>query len=97
MAQIILDRPRELRLDVAALCAIEDHFKTGISSLLSERMGLSVLCVIFYQGMKKEDKTLTLEKTQALVGDYLKAGGDFESLGSSLNAAIEEAGLGSPK
>lgn len=89
---IKLDRPRSLVFDVRALCAVEDHYKAAIFNLLSERMGLSVLAVMLWQGLKKDDPQLTLETTQDLLQAALQEG-RMEEVMQAIKAAVEASGL----
>lgn len=88
-----LDRPRKMVLNVRAVSAVEDHFKASIFSLVSDRMGLSVLSVMLWQGLKTEDPALTLDKTQDLLQDALSKEGGLAEVSEAMRQALEDSGL----
>jgi len=68
---IELDKPRTLRYDLNALCAIEEATGKPIAEALSAGSSFSAMRVIIWAGLKHEDPALTVEAVGAMVDPAL--------------------------
>jgi hypothetical protein len=90
---ITFDKPRTLKLDVNALCALEE--RTQLTSLQvynlilesSVRMTVEAIAA----ALLHEDPSMTGRKAQPLVAGYFARGGTIQELGAALLAAFKES------
>jgi hypothetical protein len=74
LVPIVLDKPRHLRLDVAALCQAERDLsdlwgkKTSVYAvLLDVPIGINDLCILVLHGLRHEDPTLSLPEVRGML------------------------------
>lgn len=65
-------KPRNLKFDINAIANVERELKTGLNSIMGERMGLDVLRVMLWAGLKHEDQSLTVEKIGNWIQKYIE-------------------------
>jgi len=70
---ITLDRERQLKYDMNALCDADDVGGDKVTDLVFGRhMGVSALRVMLWAGLKHEDPKLTLKTTGDLMQAYIE-------------------------
>lgn len=90
---IELDRPRQLRLECNAIADAEEKLGMGLGRIIKEEMSFALLRVMFWAGLKWQDRSLTPEKIGQIMNNYLVNGGDLEYLGTKISEAIIASGL----
>lgn len=87
---IVLDKERQLRLDINALADADEVAGKAVNEFLSgERVGLSALRALLWAGLKGDDPRLTLTQAGALIDtDRLP------ELISAIREAIVASGIG---
>ncbi|WP_069649638.1 hypothetical protein [Caloranaerobacter ferrireducens] len=91
---IELDKVRNLRYGINALCQLEDMLGKPITKLQNET-GIKEFRVILYCGLIWEDKTLTLEKIGDLMDEAITEKG-IDYINDKVSEALELA-LGNNK
>lgn len=91
---IQLDKMRNLRYGINAICQMEDILNKPVSSLV-DGAGVRELRVMLFCGLSWEDKELTLEGVGDLMDEAIAENG-VEYLSDKLAAALELA-LGDKK
>lgn len=87
---IQLDKVRNLRYGINALCTIEDLLGKSISSLDLQNLSMKDLRLVIFAGLLHEDNTLTPEKVGALIDDYSNIGEISQKLGEAFTLAFGE-------
>lgn len=82
---IELDRIRNLRLGINAICMIEDLTDKPIAKLM-DQASLREIRVILYCGLAHEDRELTLDRVGELMEDY-----DLNMIANKIKEAFELA------
>lgn len=93
---ITLDKPRQIKFGLRAVRLLEDSLGgLGVAGVDSQirNLGVNVLAVAVWVGLKAEDKNLTLNLTVKILDTYLKTGGSWKALGSVVRKAIEQTNL----
>lgn len=96
LTTITLDKPRQVKYGLRAVRLLEDSLGgLGVGGIDSHirNLGVNVLCVAVWVGLKAEDKNLTLNLTIKMLDTYLQNGGSWKALGSVIRRAIEDTGL----
>ncbi|AOY76919.1 hypothetical protein [Clostridium formicaceticum] len=86
---IELDKIRNLRIGINAICQIEDFIGKSISSL-QDGAGVKELRLMLFCGLNWEDKELTLERTGELMDEAIENNG-IEYISEKLGEAIKLA------
>jgi len=75
-------KTKRLRYDVNAIADIEDTAGVGVFSLVSDqkRIGYSSLRVLFWGGLKHEDRGITLDRAGLILKQLLDEGKTFDDL-----------------
>ena len=75
-------KTKRLRYDVNAIADIEDTAGVGVFSLVSDqkRIGYSSLRVLFWGGLKHEDKGITLDRAGLILKQLMDDGKTFDEL-----------------
>jgi hypothetical protein len=81
---IELDKARNLRYGINALCTIEELLGKPITALDLNRISIKDLRTILFAGLVHEDKDLTPEIVGELIDDY----SDFTTISSKLGDAF---------
>ena len=81
---IELDKARNLRYGINALCTIEELLGKPITALDLSRVSIKDLRTILYAGLVHEDTDLTPEKVGSLIDDY----SDMETITNKLGEAF---------
>lgn len=87
-----LDKARNLRYGINALCTIEELTNKTITTLDLNHLSVKDLRSILFAGLSHEDDTLTPEKVGSLIDDY----SDITSISNKLGEAFTLA-FGNPK
>lgn len=87
---IELDKARNLRYGMNALCTIEEIIGKPISALNLNSLSMKELRAILYAGLVYEDKTLTEESVGALIDDYSNIKDISIKLGEAFTLAFGE-------
>lgn len=88
---IELDKPRTLRFDLNALCAIEDATGKSLSQAVSNTM--SSIRLMLWAGLKHEDPGLTLEQVGAMINPA--DAGLMEAVTNAFKDSLPDSGGGS--
>jgi hypothetical protein len=65
-------KPRHLKFDINAIADVEREIGIGVNSIMSqERMGLDILRVLLWAGLRHEDQSLTPYKIGNWIQKYL--------------------------
>lgn len=89
----IQDKEFILKYDINALALLEDITGKAISSAMSEEMGIKTLRNLFYVGLKRNHKDITIEETGDLIQEYLDEHKDIEKLSELITKAFTESNL----
>ena len=91
---IELDKARNLRYGINALCTIEEIINKPITTLDLNNLSMKELRAILYAGLVHEDKSLTEESVGSLIDDYTNISDISTKLGSLFclaNASVCQA------
>lgn len=91
-----LDRQRELRYGVNALCILEDKLGKNLGEILSQGMGISMLRLVFWAGLVWDDKELTEEEAGGLMDTYMQSGHAFSEVSDLITKALMKSGFVDP-
>ncbi|SHK48990.1 hypothetical protein [Paramaledivibacter caminithermalis] len=91
---IEMDKVRNLRLGINAICQIEDMTGKTITKL-NENLGIKEFRIILYCALKWEDKSLTLDKVGELMDEVIEKKG-IDYLNEKLAEVLENS-LGGTK
>lgn len=96
MAQIQLDKTREVKFDLSAIrdleAALNGQALGSIVHSLSQ-MSITALTTALWAGLKHEDKTLNPSLVTKMLEKHLKGGGKMRPLMDAVSDAIRESGL----
>ena len=87
---IELDKARNLRYGINALCTIEDLTGKQITALDLNHLSMKDLRAILYAGLVHEDTSLTQESVGALIDDYSNINDISVKLGEAFTLAFGE-------
>jgi len=75
-------KTKRLRYDVNSIADIEDTAGVGVFSLIADqkRIGFSSLRVLFWGGLKHEDRGITLDRTGLILKQLMEDGKTFDDL-----------------
>jgi len=75
-------KTKRLRYDVNSIADIEDTAGVGVFSLISDqkRIGYSPLRILFWGGLKHEDKGITLDRAGLILKQLMDDGKTFDEL-----------------
>ena len=83
-----LDKARNLRYGINALCTIEELTNKPITTLDLNKLSVKDLRSILYAGLVHEDDTLSPEKVGALIDDYSDIATISNKLGEAFTLAF---------
>ena len=87
---IDLDKPRRFRLDLNAICDIEDMFDAPLQDIFNaKKMGTRHLRGILWAGLRPFDNRITIETAGNLLQEYLKP--DLKGRSTELGKKYREA------
>ena len=87
---IELDKARNLRYGINALCTIEELIGKPITTLDLNKLTMVELRAILFAGLVHEDKSLTQEKVGSLIDDYTNISDISAKLGEAFTLAFGE-------
>lgn len=90
--QVVLDRPRNLRFDIAAVRDLEAALGGQPLGLIWQQlgnMGINALCLALWAGLKHEDRGLTQNLIVKIVEKYIANGGKLKPVISAVTEAFE--------
>ncbi len=87
---IELDKARNLRYGINALCTIEEIINKPITTLDLNNLSMKELRAILYAGLVHEDKSLTEESVGSLIDDYTNISDISTKLGEAFTLAFGE-------
>lgn len=94
--EIVFDKPRQLRYDLAAIKDLENALGgEPLGKIVSNlgQMGINALTMSLWAGLKHEDRTLTPNLVTKLLEKYLDDGKSLKKLMTAVNDAIDQSGL----
>jgi hypothetical protein len=93
---ITLDKPRRIRFDVNALDSLEQVLGgMPIGEMIGKmaRASVHVAKMALWQGLRHEDRNLTLDRVGNMIQGYLDAGGEIGDLNDKLFEALYGSGV----
>jgi hypothetical protein len=89
--EILLDKPRRLRFDIAAVRDLEAALGQPLGLIWQQlgQMGINALCLALWAGLKHEDRALTQNLTVKIVERYVANGGKLKPIISAVTEAFE--------
>jgi len=93
----IQDKEYTLKYDINALALLEDITGKSISNVLQENMGISTLRNLFYVGLKRNHKDITVEQVGDIMQDYIDEHKSVERLSALITEAFEKSNLATEK
>lgn len=87
---IQLDKARNLRYGLNALCTIEEITEKSITQLDLQKLSIRDLRTILYAGLVHEDNSLTPESVGALIDEYSDISTVSTKLGKAFTLAFGE-------
>jgi len=93
----IQDKEYTLKYDINALALLEDITGSSISNALQENMGIAMLRNLFYVGLKRNHKDITVEQVGDIMQDYIDEHKSVERLSALITEAFEKSNLATEK
>jgi hypothetical protein len=89
--EIVLDKPRRIRFDIAAVRDLEAALGQPLGVIWQQlgQMGINALCLALWAGLKHEDKGLTQNLTVKLVERHIANGGKLKPIITAVTEAFE--------
>lgn len=92
-----LDKPRKFRLDLNAICEIEDMFNLPFQEIfVEERIGVRHLRAILWVGLKSFDKRISRSEVGDLLQEHLQIGA-VDDIIRAVKKALALSGLSDNK
>lgn len=91
-----LDRTRELRYGVNALCILEEKIGKSLAEILGKGMGISMLRMVWWAGLVWDDKELTEEAAGNLMDEFMASGHAFGEVSDLITQALLQSGFVDP-
>lgn len=95
--RIVLDRERELRLDINAISDASEVAGRAVASFLSgetrDIAGVPAIRALLWACLRRQDKRLTLDRVGDLIHQYVEQGGTLFELFIKISEAWQASGL----
>jgi hypothetical protein len=89
---LFLDRPRHLRYDLQSVLDLEQLLPVGFKTIFQMPSTIESLKIIFWAGLKHEDKNLDFEEVESILTWALDHGWTLESLIEIFSKSIFDQG-----
>lgn len=92
--EVVLDRPRTLRLNWRSLMSFERETKLLVSEVLENgQLGFYTIAAFVWAGLLWQDHGLTLDRTAAILQKWAEDGGDMQKLWVAIQEALRRSKL----
>ena len=89
---LFLDKPRHLRYDILAVVDLDQLIPGGFKSIFKMKVNMDSLKIIFWAGLKHEDKDLDLNRVETILTSVLDKGWTEEKLIEIFSRTIWDQG-----